>query len=40
MSKAIAQISEPGHRLLRLVRIWVDGGFSGAEFLPWVMDTS
>ena len=26
-------------RLLRLVRIWVDGGFSGEDFLRWVMDT-
>jgi transposase len=22
----------------RLVRVWVDGGYSGAEFLRWVMD--
>jgi hypothetical protein len=24
----------------RLVRIWVDGGFFGEEFMRWVMDTS
>jgi hypothetical protein len=26
------------HRVPRLVRIWFDGGFSGSEFLQWVMD--
>ena len=26
-------------RFPRLVRIWVDGGFSGAAFVQWVMDT-
>lgn len=26
-------------RLPRLVRIWVDGSFSGEDFLHWVIDT-
>jgi putative transposase len=26
-------------RFPRLVRIWVDGGYSGEEFMRWVMDT-
>jgi transposase len=26
------------HRVPRLTRIWFDGGFSGADFLHWVMD--
>jgi len=27
------------HRVPRLTRIWVDGGFSGEDFWLWVMDT-
>lgn len=27
------------HRVPQLVRIWVDGGFSGEDFLHWVIDT-
>jgi putative transposase len=26
-------------RFPRLVRIWVDGGYSGEEFIRWVLDT-
>jgi putative transposase len=35
----LAQVHQERHRLPRLVRIWVDGGFSGEAFLHWVMDT-
>ncbi len=27
------------HRVPQLARIWVDGGFSGEDFLRWVIDT-
>lgn len=33
------QVHQERHRVPRLIRIWVDGGFSGEEFLMWVMDT-
>lgn len=33
------QVHQERQRLPRLVRIWVDGGFSGEDFLRWVMDT-
>lgn len=35
----LAQVEQERQRLPRLVRIWVDGGFSGEDFLRWVMDT-
>ena len=35
----LTQVRQERHRLPRLVRIWADGGFSGEEFLHWVMDT-
>lgn len=35
----LKQVHQERHRLPRLVRIWVDGGFSGEDFLMWVMDT-
>lgn len=35
----LAQVHQDRHRLPRLVRIWVDGGFSGEDFLHWVIDT-
>lgn len=33
------QLNQERSRLPHLVRIWVDGGFSGEDFLHWVMDT-
>lgn len=33
------QLNQERHRVPRLVRIWIDGGFSGEAFLRWVMDT-
>jgi len=35
----LQQVHQERQRLPRLVRIWVDGGFSGPDFLHWVMDT-
>ncbi len=35
----LAQVNQERHRLPRLVRIWVDGGFSGEEFLHSIIDT-
>lgn len=35
----LQQVNQERLRLPRLVRIWVDGGFSGEDFLHWVMDT-
>lgn len=35
----LAKLNQERHRVPQLVRIWVDGGFSGAEFLHWVIDT-
>lgn len=35
----LQQVHQERQRLPRLVRIWVDGGFSGSDFLTWVMDT-
>ncbi len=34
----LKQVNQERQRVPRLVRIWVDGGFSGEEFLHWVMD--
>lgn len=33
------QLNQNRHHVPRLTRIWVDAGFSGQEFLHWVMDT-
>ena len=33
------QVNQERHRVPRLTRIWVDGGFSGEAFLHWVVDT-
>ncbi len=35
----LKQVHQERQRLPRLVRIWVDGGFKGEEFLHWVIDT-
>jgi putative transposase len=35
----LSQVHQERHRLPRLVRIWVDAGFSGEAFLRCVMDT-
>lgn len=32
------QVHQERQRLPRLARIWVDGGFSGEDFLHWVID--
>jgi transposase len=34
----LTQMNQERHRVPRLVRIWFDGGFSGPDFLQWVMD--
>lgn len=34
----LTQLHQERHRVPRLMTIWVDGGFSGADFLCWVMD--
>jgi putative transposase len=33
------QVHQQRQRFPRLVRIWVDAGFSGEDFLHWVIDT-
>lgn len=33
------QLNQERHRVPRLTRIWVDGGFSGEQFLHWSIDT-
>lgn len=35
----LVALHQERHRVPQLVRIWVDGGFSGEDFLHWVMDT-
>lgn len=35
----LQQLHQERHRVPRLVCIWVDGGFSGDDFVRWVMDT-
>ena len=35
----LTQMKQEDHRVSRLTRIWFDGGFSGPDFLHWVMDT-
>ena len=34
----LTKMNEERHRVPRLTRIWFDGGFSGSDFLHWVMD--
>jgi transposase len=34
----LIKMNEERHRVPRLTRIWFDGGFSGLDFLHWVMD--
>jgi transposase len=34
----LTKMNEERNRVPRLTRIWFDGGFSGADFLHWVMD--
>lgn len=33
------QVNQDRERFPRLARIWVDGGFSGEDFMRWVIDT-
>lgn len=35
----LTKVHQERQRFPRLVRLWVDGGFSGEDFLHWVMDT-
>jgi transposase len=37
--RLLQKVHHRRHQLPRLVRIWVDGGFSGADFCHWVMDS-
>jgi transposase len=37
--KVFAKANEKKAKLPHLVRVWVDGGYRGEEFLRWVMDT-
>ena len=34
-----AQVKKERSKFWRLVKIWVDGGYRGEEFMKWVMDT-
>lgn len=34
----LIKMNQERHRVPRLTRIWFDGGFSGSDFLQWVMD--
>jgi transposase len=34
----LTNMNQERHRVPRLARIWFDGGFSGPDFLHWVMD--
>ena len=34
-----AQVEKERIKFWRLVKIWVDGGYRGEEFMKWVMDT-
>ena len=34
----LTKMNKERHRVPRLTRIWFDGGFSGPDFLHWVMD--
>ena len=35
----LSKVHQERDRFARLARIWVDGGFSGVEFMHWVIDT-
>lgn len=35
----LAKVKQERRRFWRLVKIWVDGGYRGKEFMKWVMDT-
>jgi transposase len=35
----LAKVNQDRERFPRLARIWVDGGFSGQDFMRWVIDT-
>jgi len=37
--KVFAKVNEKKTKLPHLVRVWVDGGYRGEDFLRWVMDT-
>jgi transposase len=37
--KVFAKVKEQKERLPHLVRVWVDGGYRGEDFLRFVMDT-
>jgi transposase len=37
--QVLAKTQQQREKYPRLVRIWVDGGYRGKEFLRWVMDT-
>ncbi len=34
-----AQVKKEPSKFWRLVKIWLDGGYRGEEFMTWVMDT-
>jgi hypothetical protein len=38
-NQLLSTLDQERHRVPQLVRLWVDGGFSGADFLQWVVDT-
>lgn len=35
----LSKVNQDRERFPRLARIWVDGGFSGEDFMRWVIDT-
>ena len=35
----LSKVNQDRERFPRLARIWVDGGFSGQDFMRWVIDT-
>jgi transposase len=37
--QALQKLHQMGERVARVYLVWVDGGYSGPNFLPWVMDT-
>lgn len=37
--QVFAKVHQIRERFPRLVRIWVDGGYRGEDFMRWVMDT-
>jgi transposase len=36
--KVLQQVHYMGHKVKRLNRIWMDGGYRGEDFMHWVMD--